>query len=543
MKLQQLPQVLFALILICQTAMAQPTLTRPMVVPEFCNGLVKYYKVGSPTVADAAFTLDVGALCGGGGKPNSVALNGNDLYVNLNAGCGRLYKYTNYLTLGNAAVSSLVTNIANDYVGIAFNGGNMYTTEGDYGNNQLVEYSGAGFATRTVLGNAGVTSYLANIAFDAAGNVWVSDYNNDRIVVYKSDGTYRILGNYVNFNSIPVGNTTMALNTATNQVFDEPEGIAFDATGNLWVGNNTDNGANTRGSIVKLAPTLLNAVLALSASGIKTLISTDNSANGFTIYNLPNPATGNSNCFGVGVVARAQCGGLVIDKVANQLYVNEEQGNQGLKFSLSSIAAITDVYNTYALAITSTNPGNGGIALDLMTVLPVELLTFKGSPQYNGIQLTWATASENGTARFDIERSADGQTFEKIGEQKALGKTDAYSFLDKNSLSAVGYYRLKINDFDGQTAFSKVVSVTTKGNTHPLSIFPNPAEKTLTIQLNAAKEVPSLLTLTDLLGKPVWSKRLDLHTGFNQLTLDLPPLASGVYLLRIGDVTQRLMIR
>ena len=42
-----------------------------------------------------------------------------------------------------------------------------------------------------------------------------------------------------------------------------------------------------------------------------------------------------------------------------------------------------------------------------------------------------------------------------------------------------------------------LVSVTTKGNAHPRSIFPNPAEKTLPIQLNAAKEVPSLLTLTD----------------------------------------------
>ena len=97
---------------------------------------------------------------------------------------------------------------------------------------------------------------------------------------------------------------------------------------------------------------------------------------------------------------------------------------------------------------------------------------------------------------------------------------NSYGEIGDNPLSEANYYRLKINDLDGQTAFSKIVSVVQKGKTHPLSIFPNPAEKTLTIQFNATGQDPfqrnpfgSVLTLSDMLGKIVLSKKVDLLRG------------------------------
>ena len=79
-------------------------------------------------------------------------------------------------------------------------------------------------------------------------------------------------------------------------------------------------------------------------------------------------------------------------------------------------------------------------------------------------------------------------------------------------------------------------------NTGPLSIFPNPAHKTLNIQVEMTEQTSRLLTITDLLGKTVLSKKLDLLRGVNQLTLDIPPLASGIYVVKVGNSTQRLMI-
>ena len=80
-------------------------------------------------------------------------------------------------------------------------------------------------------------------------------------------------------------------------------------------------------------------------------------------------------------------------------------------------------------------------------------------------------------------------------------------------------------------------------NNHPLSIFPNPAYKMLTIQVEMTEQTSRLLTITDLLGKTVVSQKVDLTNGLNQLTLDLPPLASGIYVVKVGNAMQRLMIQ
>ena len=79
-------------------------------------------------------------------------------------------------------------------------------------------------------------------------------------------------------------------------------------------------------------------------------------------------------------------------------------------------------------------------------------------------------------------------------------------------------------------------------NTGPLSIFPNPAHKTLTNQVEMTEQTSRLLTITDLLGKTVLSKKVDLSNGLNQLRVELPLLASGLYLVKVGNATQRLMI-
>ena len=58
-----------------------------------------------------------------------------------------------------------------------------------------------------------------------------------------------------------------------------------------------------------------------------------------------------------------------------------------------------------------------------VSVLPVELLSFEAKNNDKTVDLTWTTASEGNNAGFDIERSADGKTFEKIGFVKGNGTT------------------------------------------------------------------------------------------------------------------------
>jgi len=70
------------------------------------------------------------------------------------------------------------------------------------------------------------------VAIDGSGNIWVVDNNNNRVEEFNSAGTY--LGQI----GCSSGGCTV---TSTNGAFNGPTGIAIDASGNIWV---TDTGGN-----------------------------------------------------------------------------------------------------------------------------------------------------------------------------------------------------------------------------------------------------------------------------------------------------------
>jgi DNA-binding beta-propeller fold protein YncE len=524
-------------------AQAQAVLGRPLIVPTLCDGQVTLFQTDNPTTALGTHTLDLPTLTCGNAKPNAVAVHGNDLIVTVNVGCGRMYKFTNYINDGAAAAIVLVNNSDNDYVGCAFNGaGELFAVSGNYGDNRLYKYaSTSAAAARTDFGNAGMTSYLSNIAFDAAGNVWVTDYLNSRVIVFNPAGTeYRVF--VAPFNAIVPANSNAALDATVNYVLSKPEGMAFDAAGNLWIGNNNDNGANTHGTLVKISPTIQNQLLAQAASSSLD-ISAIASPN-VSVYNLPSPAMGSSDCFGIGAAARAQCGGLLIDKSNGKLYVSEQQGNTVLVFTLSTIHAIQNNHTLYAAATPTSQPGNNGIAFGVNSaVLATELLHFTAQKQAQGVHLNWQVASEKEAVQFDIERAVNGQNFVKIGHQKAVNKLREYTYLDENPVAGVSYYRLKINDLDEKFIYSKTLSVASNGKNTPLSISPNPAQNSINLMLEAAMAKVENMTLTDVLGQVVFRKKLNLEQGNTTQTVDLPVLAKGLYFVKIGEAVQRLIIQ
>ncbi|MFD1468941.1 hypothetical protein ACFQ48_11960 [Hymenobacter caeli] len=96
---------------------------------------------------------------------------------------------------------------------------------------------------------------------------------------------------------------------------------------------------------------------------------------------------------------------------------------------------------------------------------PAPRLTFtavSGLAASPGALLRWATASEAGTARFVVERSADGVVFEAIGAVAAAGTSrasHAYRF-DDVAAPAAYYYRLRQENRDGTVVYSAAVAIT-----------------------------------------------------------------------------------
>jgi uncharacterized repeat protein (TIGR03803 family) len=166
-------------------------------------------------------------------------------------------------------------------------------------------------------------------------------------------------------------------------------------------------------------------------------------------------------------------------------------------------------------------------------VLPVSWLSFNAIQGDQKVLLSWKTAQEQNSNRFEVERSANGVVFSKIGVVAAAGNTNSitsYSFTDTHSLDGISYYRLRQVDNDGKYDFSKVVSVNRRSG-NKIVIAPNPVNGRLNIQLPSANEYTTL-SILDASGKLVMKKTITGSGG--RLELDVHHLVKGWYLLQLA---------
>jgi hypothetical protein len=135
--------------------------------------------------------------------------------------------------------------------------------------------------------------------------------------------------------------------------------------------------------------------------------------------------------------------------------------------------------------------------------LPVTLSSFTAAKAGSNSLLNWSTASEVNNDHFDVERSANGKNFGKIGVVKGSGTTNEirkYIFSDGHTLPGINYYRLKQTDVDGKSVYSKIESVTF-GDVSDIAFFPNPVNDQLMVNgLKGGEQIVVYNTLGQQLG-------------------------------------------
>ena len=169
--------------------------------------------------------------------------------------------------------------------------------------------------------------------------------------------------------------------------------------------------------------------------------------------------------------------------------------------------------------------------------LPVELTRFNATAQAKGVALSWATATEKNNDRFEVQRSADGQSFQTIGTVKGQGNSSSlreYSFTDSRPFAGQSYYRLRQVDTDGSSAFSPVVTVQTQTE---VAVYPTPATNAVVLPPTLG---PVRYRVLNAVGQTLLSGNA---TGNDRL--DLTTLNKGVFFLEMtgaaGRTTQRLV--
>ncbi|GAB3815110.1 hypothetical protein GCM10028895_08870 [Pontibacter rugosus] len=169
--------------------------------------------------------------------------------------------------------------------------------------------------------------------------------------------------------------------------------------------------------------------------------------------------------------------------------------------------------------------------------LPVELMNFAAVKESSNIAfLTWATASENNNSHFEIERSANGKTWAKIGDVAGAGNSGtkrSYSFSDAGFAHAGAgtvYYRLKQVDFDGTAAFSKVVSLqqATGAVQRIERIVYNPSTQHVIVNYANMSGQPIHVILVNLNGAILLNKTFATEAGKNELLIPLAGQGKGL---------------
>jgi len=183
--------------------------------------------------------------------------------------------------------------------------------------------------------------------------------------------------------------------------------------------------------------------------------------------------------------------------------------------------------------------------------LPVELLSFTAITRLQEVVLNWETTSEENNSHFTIERSANGISFQSIGELEGKGNSSeliSYSFIDEFPLTGRAYYRLKQVDFSGAFEYSEVISAVYDGAVnYNFRLFPNPVnsggELTLSFERTQTNSEVVKWQLLSITGEQL----IEQVGSDKEYIIDTSKLSLGAYLVRVvysdGRVdSQRLVV-
>jgi hypothetical protein len=161
-------------------------------------------------------------------------------------------------------------------------------------------------------------------------------------------------------------------------------------------------------------------------------------------------------------------------------------------------------------------------------ILPLKWISINGTINVQNQAVIHWQVNETNVVKYEIEKSIDGFTFNKVGTINSNGNgTNNYEHKDMNILGGVAYYRIKQLDIDGRFSYSTIIRLSTSSLVNA-SVYPNPFNNYLII--NSSKK--QTITIVDVLGRA--SKKIDVKSGVNYITT--ADLHDGIYFLKTNDV-------
>jgi hypothetical protein len=267
------------------------------------------------------------------------------------------------------------------------------------------------------------------------------------------------------------------------------------------------------------------------------------------------PSIVNLGSFAMDQIFRYQNAASAAPPIANMEYFVDTDPGYGLATSIVvSGTNVNEVLNSISVTIPNTLPAgvhyfhvrskqnpwsiDNVIPFTVNTVVPVLWQYVKAQLINNETLVSWATAQEINTSKFDIEHSIDGINFAKLGEKAAVGNstsTSYYNFTHLKPALGFNYYRIKQIDLNGSFKYSVIVKVLNRNDIKQTSIVPNPVADVLNLVEPAITFINSI-DVYDSRGALVLHKNILSETQV--YSLPVYTLAKGSYVLKINYKTE-----
>jgi hypothetical protein len=169
---------------------------------------------------------------------------------------------------------------------------------------------------------------------------------------------------------------------------------------------------------------------------------------------------------------------------------------------------------------------------NLNNPLPLLFTLFNARCDGNKVIISWKTAQEQNTSRFDIERSNDGIHWSVIGHLPASGNSSgekSYLFTDNNPVQNA-QYRIAEYDLDGRVQYTSIIRSSCT-ITDGFSVWPNPLHEMIFLNITTGNESQATVKIFDSRGALVKMQKSTVLAGNNQLRIDTRALSNGVYTL------------
>lgn len=208
------------------------------------------------------------------------------------------------------------------------------------------------------------------------------------------------------------------------------------------------------------------------------------------------------------------------------------------KYTNSSTALDLTTMNSYSFTADANAASRAAdrfrIVFRTATVVPVTFVSVKAAQLGGNIAVEWKVANQLNIVKYEVEKSADGTNFTKVGTISASNST-TYNWLDQNVVRGYNYYRIKSLDNNGQVKYTEIVKVLAGNGKPAITVSPNPIQGNfVNIQFTEQQAGKYGIRLINVSGQVVYSREV-FHNGGNasqSFALSSPP-ATGIYQLEI----------